>query len=445
MERPETRYANVGDAHIAYQVVGDGPIDLVFLQAITSHVDWQWEHPLSARFLQRLASFSRLILFDRRGVGASDRVPVEAVPTWEAWAEDVRVILDEVGSDRAALMAELDAGPTGIVFAATYPDRVHSLVLINTAAKYLNGPGYGSGLDPGIAEGLANTLESMWTQEELIRMVHPGHVDDRPFIEWRTKLARSAVTPREAGAQFRHAFALDARAVLPSIHVPTLILHRREAPFIPIEMGRYLAEHIEGARLAELPGADQWLFSQGADEALDLIEEFLVGAPRRETVDRVLATVLFTDIVDSTRRAAELGDRRWREILDAHDDLSRVRVDQHGGRVVKTTGDGLVATFDGPGRAINGTFDLIGALAAVGIEIRAGLHTGEIELRGGGDVGGIGVHIASRVMEEAAPGELVCSRTVKDLVVGSGFSFEDRGTRELRGIPDDWQLFAVRA
>ena len=439
--RPETDYARIGDDYIAYQVVGDGPQDLVYIAGLTSHVDLRWDFPPMARFLERLASFCRLIMFDRRGFGASDPVP-SGVLTWEEWADDLRVVMDAVGSQRAALLGENDAGPTGLVFAATFPDRVSSLILANTGAKYESGDGI-EGVPRDTLELLATVIEEGWGREALVEFALPSMAKDPATMSLIAKQLRASTTPGRAVAQFRYLFGLDVRDVLPSIHVPTLILSRTGHPFVPVSLSRHLEASIEGAKFLGFPGNDFWCCTESAEEILDAIEEFITGAKPMAEIDRVLATVLFTDIVGSTTRASELGDRRWKELLDRHDEITRSQVERFGGRVIKTTGDGALATFDSPGRALRCSSELGLLLRGVGIEVRVGLHTGEVERRGE-DVGGIAVHIGARVMGEAGPGEVLCSRTVKDLVVGSGIAFDDRGTRTLKGVPDEWQLFAVQ-
>jgi class 3 adenylate cyclase len=440
MIQPETQYARIGDDHIAYQVVGDGPRDLVYLAGLSSQIDLRWDFPPMARFLERLASFARLIVFDRRGFGASDPVP-SGILTWEEWADDLRAVMDTVGSERAAIFGENDASPTALLFSATFPDRVSSLVMASGAAKYLSSEGY-EGVPIETAEFLAKAIEEGWGGMPLVRFSVASMADDERAMSRIAKQLRACTTPGRAAAQYRYIFELDLRDMLPSIHVPTLVIARALHPFVPVSVGRYLAENIDGARYLEFPGSDFWCCTQNSDEILAAIEEFLTGARSALDVDRVLATVLFTDIVGSTTRAADLGDKRWRELLDRHDDITRSLVERFGGRVVKTTGDGALATFDSPGRAIRCSSELGAMLRGEGINIRAGLHTGEVERRGD-DVGGIAVHIGARVMDEAGSGEVLCSSTVRDLVAGSGIDFTERGSRELKGVPGEWRLFAV--
>ena len=441
--QPETTYARLGDDRIAYQVLGDGP-DLVATLGAFGHVDLQWEDPGTAVFLRRLASFSRLILFDRRGTGASDPLPEPMPPPWETYAEEVAAVMDAAGSRRAALMATTaEAGPMALFFAATRPERTSALVLGNASAKYVAADDYPIGIPPERVEAIISRVEDTWGTAEPITTAIPSRAGDERFRRWVARMQRSMASPRTVHVVLRALFEVDVRPLLPLVRAPTLVLHRRDFPLLPLEHGRYLAEHLPNARLVELPGADGPLMWETPELTLGLIEEFLTGVKGTVPASRVLATVLFTDIVASTERAANLGDRRWRELLQVHDDLGTRLVEQWGGRVVKSTGDGLLATFDGPGRAIACASALRDQLADIDLPIRAGLHAGEVELRDGDDVGGIAVHIAARIMAEAGPGEVVVSRTVRDLVAGSDLLLEDRGTRQLKGVDGDWQLFTV--
>jgi class 3 adenylate cyclase len=438
---PETKYARLGGDRIAYQVVGDGPPDLVLTLNSFGHVDIGWEEPGYALFLRTLASFSRVILFDRRGTGASDPLPLGSLPPWESYGVDLAAVLDEVGSEQAAIMAQLDASPMAIFFAGTRPERTSGLILANASAKYTAADDYPIGVPPDVAEALVAQLDQLWGTEAMVLQV-PSRADDERFRRWFAKLMRGTASPRAAQAFLRAALEIDARPFLPLIQAPTLLLHRTGIPNVPLEHGRFLAEHIAGAKLVELAGSDFALPWQGADVALDHIEEFLAGLRRPPPPTRVLSTVLFTDIVASTEQAGRLGDRRWRELLEVHDEAARRVVEEFGGRLVATTGDGILATFDGPSRAVRCAAALRGELGGIGLRIRAGLHTGEVELRDG-DVGGIAVHLAARVTAAAGSGEILTSRTVRDLVVGSGIAVEDRGPHALKGIDGTWQLFAV--
>ena len=441
---PTTRYADGGRGLIAYQVVGDGPIDLVYLTGSTSNVDVRWEQPEAAEFLERLASFSRLILFDRRGTGVSDRTATDAFPTWEEWADDLRVVLDVVGSERAAIFTMLDAGPMAMLFAASHPDRTTALVLGNTSARYAADDDYECGLPPAVVDHAVTRIEATWGTESAAVAVSPSIAGNEGFIAWLAKYMRASATPTATAAQWRSVYDSDFRPVLPSIQVPTLVLSRERYVPATADMGRYLAEHIPNATFVLLPGSDSMYYSVGSEAILDAVEEFLTGAPPHSEPDRVLATVLFTDVVESTRQAAAMGDKKWRRTLDEHDAITRREIERHRGRLIKLTGDGTVATFDAPGRAIRCALALRTATSGLGLQLRSGLHTGEVELRGE-DIGGISVHTAARVGAAADAGEVLVSRTVVDLVAGSSFTFADRGEHELKGVPGTWRLFTVTA
>jgi class 3 adenylate cyclase len=440
--QPETRYAWLGQDRIAYQVLGQGPPDLVVTPGSFTHVDTMWEDPAAALMYRRLASFARLIRFDRVGTGASDPAPLDRLPPWESYAEELAAVLDQVGSERAAILVSLDAGSMAMYFAATKPERTNALILFNTTARYLAADDYPIGISREVAEALLGQFDRLWGTEAMAQLMAPSRADDERFRRWIAKAARSAASPRAAQAFLRVMFEIDARPLLPLIHAPTLVLHRTGYPIIPIEHGHYLAEHIPGAKLVELPGSDTTLPYQAADAVLDHVEAFLGGLRRPPTPFRVLATVLFTDIVASTEQASRLGDRRWRELLEVHDELARRMVGEFQGQLVKTTGDGILATFDGPGRGIRCAAALRDELRGIGLQIRAGLHTGEVELRDG-DVGGMAVHLAARVMAAAGPDEIFTSRTVRDLIVGATITVEDRGPHALKGIEGSWQLFAI--
>jgi class 3 adenylate cyclase len=441
VQPPQTRYAKSADVHIAYQVVGDGPLDLVFVPGFISHLDLGWEEPGIAHTYRRLASFSRLILFDKRGTGLSDRSV--GLPTLEERMDDVRAVMDAVGSDRAALFGISEGGPMSLLFAATYPERTTALVLWDSWANILQAPDYPWGTSRELLQDMAAYLEPRWGTGAGWSAWMPSLSQDEQARQWWGKLQRSAATPADAIALVTTYATIDARPVLPTITVLTLILHRTGDKMVSVEHGRYLAANIPGATFIELPGSDH-IPMRDQDPGLDEVEEFLTGVRPHPEPDRMLATVMFTDIVDSTTHAAQLGDRRWREVLERRDAVVRRELDRHRGREVKTTGDGFLATFDGPARAIRCAGSIREALRLEGVEIRAGLHTGEIEVMGE-DVGGIAVHIAARVAGLAGSGETLVSSTVKDLVVGSGIEFEDRGAHELRGVPGEWRLFAVTA
>jgi class 3 adenylate cyclase len=440
--QPETRYARLEGDRIAYQVLGQGPPDLVMTRGGYGHLDTAWEDPGFTLFLRSLASFSRLILFDRRGMGASDPLPQDRLPPWESYAEELVAVLDAVGSERAAILAEMDGGPLALFFAGTRPDRTSALILANTWAKFVAADDYPIGISAEVVEAILAQFDQGWGTDVLLAVLLPSRAGDERFRHWYMKMQRAMASPKAAQPFWRSMLEVDVRTVLPLIQVPTLVLHRRDVQLLPIEHGRYLAEHIPDAKLVELPGADLPLVWEEPQLALDLIEEFLVGVRRAVEPTRVLATVLFTDIVDSTKLAGRLGDRRWRELLNTHDDVARQTVEEFNGQLVQTTGDGILATFEGPGRGIGCAAALRDELAGIGLHIRAGLHTGEVELRGD-DVGGIAVHIAARVMAAAGSGEILTSRTVRDLVVGSDLTLEDRGGHPLKGIEGTWELYAV--
>jgi len=437
------KYVAVGDADVAYQVVGDGPFDIVYFAGMLE-LNVAWDYPPYADFLTRLRSNGRLILFDRRGIGVSDQAPGGAIPTWEHWTEDVQAVLDAVGSEQAAICADLDAGPSAILFAAMQPERVRSLVLANTTARFTIADDYPIGVPPEALDLLVEMIRNEWGTPAGMRVFFPSLDADVEFLEWAAKTTRAAATPRIAAAYYRYVGeTLDVRQALPLIQAPTLVLHNRQNPAIPFEHGRYLADRIVGATFVELPGPDTYLFAGNASSmAATEIAEFVTGE-RPPDIDRILTTVLFTDIVGSTERVAALGDQRWRSLLDAHDRAIRDQLRRFRGREINTTGDGVVASFDGPARAIRCAQAISKANALLGIDVRAGLHTGECEVRGD-DLAGLAVHIAARVGALADPGEVVVSSTVKDLVAGSGIEFRQRGEHTLKGVPGTWRLFAVK-
>jgi class 3 adenylate cyclase len=443
VDRPETQFVSVGDADLAYQVLGNGTSDLLFLVGLGANVELAWEDPAGASFLQRLASLRRLICFDRRGTGASDGVPRNAIPTWEEWTEDIGAVLDAVGSKRTAIVATVEGGPISILYAASHPERVDALILFNTAARYMVDDNYAVGASPEAIDALLELMRSHWGKPELYELINPGLADDHARLHFLARMARLSATPRTAAAQYGYVLrGVDVRPVLSLIPVPTLVLSADNRQVLPIEHGRYLADHIKGARFIALPGEDVY-YGQHASALFEEIAEFLTGTRPVADVERVLATVLFTDIVNSTATAASLGDRKWKSMLDSHDRSVREQLQRFRGREIHTTGDGFMASFDGPARAIRGAEAIIEATKGLGIELRAGMHTGECEVRGD-DLGGLAVHIAARVGALADPGEVLVSGTLKDLVVGSGIEFEDRGEHELRGVPGTWKLFAVR-
>ncbi|MDX6649085.1 MAG: hypothetical protein QOJ97_1036 [Solirubrobacteraceae bacterium] len=437
-----TQYARSGDHHIAYSVTGGGPIDFLYVPTWLSQMEHLWDHPLVARYFERLASRVRLIMFDRRGTGMSD--PYDSAPTLEEQMDDVLAVLDAAGSQQPALFAQLDGGPMATLFAATRPERTLALILYGTWARTLWAQDTPWANTREVREQFIQQLVHEWGTGFRAEVLAPSLARDPDFREWYAKLERLSASPGQVEELSRLAGEVDVRDVLPSIQVPTLVMHREEDPLIDVRHSRYLADHIPGAKLVALPGADNLVVAGDADAVLDEISEFFTGRRPVREADRVLATVMFTDIVDSTRRASELGDAAWRRLLERHDQLVRRELGRWQGREVKTTGDGFLATFDGPARAIRCGKAITEAVDALGVEVRAGLHTGECEVRGD-DVAGMAVHIGARVGSLAAPGEVLVSSTVKDLVVGSGIDFEDRGEHELKGVPGAWRLFAADA
>lgn len=438
---PTIRYARSGELHIAYWEMGEGAIDLLWVPTWIWQSEHIWEEPWTARMFNRLSSFARVITFDRRGSGQSD--PVARAPTLEEQMDDVVAVMDAVGSEVAAIVAMLEAGAMACLFAATHPERTGALIVYEGMPRLSAAPGYEWPLTRQERDAYSEELRATWgSGERVLALSYPGDERQR---EWAARLERLAASPATAVGFYRMQSEMDVRPVLPSIQAPTLVMCRPGDPNIDIRHSRYITEHVPGARLVELPGTHTLPFGPGQDEVADEIEEFLTGARRSIDPERVLATVMFGDIVDSTGRAAELGDRRWRELLGSFAGAVERQLTRFRGRAVKTLGDGVLATFDGPGRAIEcavGIRDL--ARDDYGLEVRTGLHTGEIELIGS-DVGGIAVHICARILGQAGAGEALVSGTVKDLVVGSGIQFEDRGEHELRGVPGSWHLWAVAA
>jgi class 3 adenylate cyclase len=437
IEVPEIRYALNGDIHIAYQVVGHGQTDVVFIWGPYSNIEVVWEHPPARRFLERLASIGRLIMFDKRGTGLSDRAG--EVPSLDDQMDDVTAVMEAVGSERAVFMGGGDAGMMTTLFAATHPERTSGLILSGPRVRLTMTDDFPWAFTIEQWHELGAQVAANWGTGISQMVAAPSSLGDERARQWWARLERQSLGPGDVLRMLDVLVQTDVRPVLAAIRVPTLIVSRTGDLFSPIEQSRYLAEHIPGARLVELPGNDHAGWEGDTEVGNDEIEEFITGhRPVREP-DRVLATVLFTDIVGSTERARELGDRKWRDLLDQHDEVAREQLERHQGKLVKTTGDGLLATFDGPARAIRCASTLRHVLP---VPIRAGLHTGEVELRGD-DVGGIAVHIGARVAAVAGAGEVLVSRTVKDLVAGSGIEFTDRGTHTLKGVPDEWQLYAV--
>jgi class 3 adenylate cyclase len=442
-EVPETRFASLGADRIAYQFFGEGDSDLLWVSS-GDPIDLRWELPAYASFLRRLGGQARVIMFDRRGSGSSDSASGEALSSWERWADEARAVLDAVGSERAVLFGTSDGAPMSILFAASHPVRTRGLVLANTAAGFAGAPVPTEVTATWDERATAEFVAQAWGTPALAEFVCPDAARDPAFVRWLGRAQRLSYSPRDVGIVVDWVSRIDVRDALGSVRVPTLVLHREGFEAIPVDHGRYLAEHIPGARLAVLPGRDSFLFTEPSAEGLGHIEEFLRGLHGVSESDRALAAILFTDFVESTKQLSAVGDRAWRNLLDSHDVIARTVVEQHGGHLVRTTGDGILAIFDGPGRAIRCTTALGDALQALGVEIRAGLHTGEVERRGT-EIAGIAVHIAARVLEAADGGELLVSAAVPMLVAGSGFEFEDRGEHELKGVSGTWQLYAVKS
>ena len=436
----ETRYAKNGDTHLAYEVRGQGDRDLVLLQGATLPMDSLDEHPNTARIVRRLESLGRLILFDRRGVGQSDPLGPDDTLSPEEQADDLLAVLDAAGSTRCAIVGFFDAGLPALVLGSRNADRVTALALVHAYARFFQAPDYPAGIPASLSDGFDQVLDGGEGPRDTVAIVAPSHADDSRFRNWFDTAGRRGASPRVAGRIWEAMITPDLRDVVAEVSVPTLVLQRRDDLVTPASQGRYLAERIPGATYVELAGGDHLPYSGNVDEILDEIDRFLGGEGREARVDRVLTTVLFTDIVGSTDRAATLGDRRWRELLDTHDDLIRRALVRFDGRLVKATGDGLMASFDSPGRAVQCAAELRDVLSSAGLTIRAGIHTGEVDKRGD-DLGGIAVHIAARVMAEAGPGEIYVSASVPVLLTGSEIAFEDQGTRELKGVPGSWQVF----
>jgi class 3 adenylate cyclase len=441
--QPKTEYARSGELHIAYQVVGEGPFDLVYVPGWVSHLDLAWEEPTLARFLNRLASFSRLILFDKRGTGLSDRVPLAELPSLEERMDDLRVVMDAAGSERAAVFGFSEGGNLSTLFAATYPERTTALAMFGTFSKRIRSADYPWAPTVEERESQYAEVARDWGDRMCLDRYVPSRLDDDAFVRRLSAYFRSAASPGAAVALLRMNTEIDTRHVLPAVHVPTLVMHRTGDRSVHVEEGRWMARQIPDARFVELPGEDHMPWVGDQDAIVDEIQEFLTGARPARGIDRVLATVLVTDIVGSTRHATRLGDRAWCELLERHHAIVRRELSAFRGREVDTAGDGFLATFDGPARAVGCACRIRDAVKALGLEIRAGLHTGEIELADG-KVRGIAVHTGARIASAAHAGEILVSSTVKDLVSGSGIRFEDRGEHALKDIPRGWQLYAAR-
>ncbi len=437
---PRTQYARSGDVELAYQVFGEGDRDLVLVLDWASHLEAVWEQPLTEEFLVSLGRLGRVLWFDMRGVGMSDPVPGGAAAP-EDWVADVAAVMDAAGSEQATLLAQGHAVQLALMAATTHPERVSSLVLYNGFARLARADDYPAGMPPAAHEAVLELIATQWGTGALAYALAPSVAERPGVVEWWGRVERFAGTPRTALAKARAIYELDLRDVLPLVSVPTLVLHSRDNTYVRVGHGRYLAEHIPGARFVELDSADHWPLPDPG--LLGAVEEFVTGT--RTLVDdaeRVLATVLVVDVVGSTRHASELGDRRWSVLRDRFEDIVRRELDAHGGELVDVAGDGVLATFDGPARAIRCASQVRDSVHTLGLDVRCGAHAGEVTRRRGG-IAGIAVHIAARVSSAAAPGEVVVTRTVRDLVAGSGIAFEERGEHDLEGVPDRWQLYAV--
>jgi class 3 adenylate cyclase len=432
---PETRYARSGNLSVAYQLTGRGPHEVVLAGSPAAHIEVIWESPVMARFWERHGRFARMAVFDRRGTGASD--PLDGPLTLEAQCEDITAVIDAAGFERPALSSTGDAARAFAIYAATHPERVSALILTNASAVGA------AVLRPEIVAPLRRAVESSWGKGELARIFTPSMAEDPSWTRFFGKLERYAASPAMASKLIEMNLRADIREILPTIRVPTLVIHRRDSKVVPPELGRHVADAIPGAKFVEIPGEDSLPSTQYSDEWFEEVEEFLTGVRPAPEPERVLTTLLFTDIADSTEVASRLGDRRWRHLLEQHNRVVRRELDRFRGNEIKSLGDGFLATFDGPARALRAAQAIGDHVSQLGIRIRAGVHTGEVETLGG-DVGGMAVHIGARVGALAAPGELLVSGTVRDLVIGSELEFEERGVHALKGVPGEWRVFALR-
>lgn len=435
--QPRTQYVRGPEGSVAYQVFGDGPRDLVFIPDHPNNIEIMWEEPALARFLERLGAIGRVVCFDKRGTGISDPVPLGAIPTIDRWMDDVTTVIDAVGCRRVIPFGHGDGGPIAMLFAATHPERTEALVLGDTFARMRVADDYPEGLTPEAAERKAASLYRWWGRDDAPNTGEPS------FLAWRARFERLALSPGALETMFPVCdLDADVRAVLPAIRVPTLVFHRRDNAWIPSAFGRHVAAHVADARFVEIPGNQHIYFRGDADRILAAVRDFVTGSHEAPDDDRVLATVLFTDIVASTEQVTRLGDHAWRDLLLRHDATVRREIARFRGREVATAGDGFLALFDGPARGVRCGLAIRDAVRGLGLEVRAGLHTGEC-VRIGDNVGGIAVHIGARIAAEAQPGEVLASGTVKDLVIGSGLRFDDRGVRPLKGVEGEWRIFAA--
>ena len=442
---PATRYAQTDEGHVAYQVFGDGPSDVVFITGWGTNLDVMWQEPTLARYLERLASFSRVACFDKRGSGVSDPVALAELPTLERWMDDASAVMDAAELDQVTLIGDTEGSQMAMLFAATYPQKVAGLVLVNPFARWKRADDYPIGMPEDTFRRLITAYSEVWgVSADILDLTAPGAADDERLRAWLPWYSRLALAPGAAAIMYEWLLRVDVRSVLPAIQAPTLVVTRAEAQHHRAAFGRYVAENIPDVKYVELPGTDTWPFHVGDfDAVLDEIEVFMTGERAVPVPDRILATVLFTDIVGSTDLIASVGDERWIELLESHDRIVREQLARFRGEEVETTGDGFLATFDGPTRAVSCASRIAEAVRRLGIDVRAGLHTGEVELTNG-KVGGLAVHIAARVTAAAPVGGVLVSSTVRDLSAGSGIEFADHGTHQLKGIPGEWPLYEVK-
>jgi len=438
----DTQYIKGNEGYVAYQVFGDGPLNVVFVSNWMTNLDAMWEEPSLARYMDRLASFARVLCFDKRGSGVSDPVPLAALPTIDQWMDDARIAMDAAGMERAVILGDTEGGTMAMMFAASHPDRTSALVLVNAFARWTRDEDYAIGMPPESMERLVGQFERHWgVTADILNITAPSVASDTRFRRWFTRYQRLSMPRGAATAMYHWVINIDVRSVLPSIRVPTLVVHRADAQHHRVEHGRFLSQHITGAKYVELSGGDTFPFHAGTHTmVLDEIQEFLTGVREAAVHDRILATVLVTDLVGSTELAAKLGDQRWLDLKESHDRIVREYLQRFRGREIDHSGDGFLATFDGPARAVTCAVEMRAAIRELGVDLRAGLHTGEIELRRAG-IGGITVHIAARVMATAKNGGILVSRTAKDLLVGCGIEFSRYGVEKLKGVPGKWELW----
>lgn len=442
---PETEYIDTGEGHVGYQVFGEGPLDIIFSTNIVSNIEAMWTHPVPASYFERLASFSRVVAFDYRGIGVSDPVPLASMPSPDVWSEDAHWVMDAAGMERGAFIGDTEGGPGAIMAATKHPSRVSALVLINSFARFARADDYPIGVPSEMIDRLVEFVDATWGKPDYFRELAPGSRDDAELMDWMARYQKLCVPKGAASKIFGHFVrSNDVRSILPSIQVPTLVVTRRDASYHRPGFGRFLAENIPDAKLVELPGADTAPhFAGDFGAVLDEVEEFLTGVKAAPRAQRRLATVMFTDIVDSTRLAGEMGDQRWLALLQRHDQLKDRYLDRHRGKEIKSVGDGFLALFDSPTHAVECAVELRRVYRSLGLEVRFGIHTGEIE-ETEHDVLGMAVNIAARICDARPDGGISVSSTVKELTIGSGFEFAFLGARELKGVPGEWALYLVK-